>query len=97
MFFLFCFLTGKFILLVMDLFQPEVCLSPVYTMAIFKGTTLDKVQDTLDTTSQDLSSFKIFVLCIGQADVRLTMSEFIAKYNAIVAEIHNQNGQAFIL
>ena len=66
-------------------------------MAIRKGTTLDKVHDTLDAKSQDLSSFKIFVLCVGQADIRPTMSDFIAKYNAIVAEIHKQNCQAFIL
>ena len=69
----------------------------MYTMAVHKGMTLDKVCDTLDATSQDLSSFKIFVLCARQADVHLTLLDFTAKYNAIMAEIHKQNSQAFIL
>ena len=88
---------GKIVLLVMDLFQQEVHLNPVFTMTVRKGITLDEVHDTLDATSEDLSSFKIFVLCVRQADIHLTMSKFIGKYNAIVAEIHKQNCQAFIL
>ena len=72
-----CSVVGKFILLVTDLYLCEVRLNPVYMMAVWKGTSLDEIRDTLDATAQDLNSFKIFVLCIGQADVCLTMSEFV--------------------
>ena len=88
---------GKFILLITDLFPHEVRLNLVYMMAVQKGTSLDEIRDTLNATAQDLSSFKIFVLCIGQADVCLTMSEFVKKYNAIVTQVHKQNSNAFIL
>ena len=66
-------------------------------MAIWKDTSLDEIRDTLDATAQDLSSFKIFVLSIGQVVLCLIMLEFVKKYNAIITQVHKQNSNAFIL
>ena len=66
-------------------------------MAVKKGTLLEDVQHTLDKDAQDLSEFHIFVLCVGQAEVKLSMSDFIDRYNKIVKEIFRQNEGAFVL
>ena len=81
----------------MDLLPREVHLDNIYTMAAKKGTLLEDVKSTLDKDAQDLLEFCIFVFCVSQANVTLSMSDFIDRHNKIVKEIYRQNEGAFIL
>ena len=66
-------------------------------MALKKGTLLEDVQHTLDKDTQDLSEFHIFVLCVGHAEVKLSMSDVVDRYNKIVKKIFRQNEVALVL